>query len=103
MTAATVQPRNTRFCTVIDGNGRMSPSPWMFANRVSNSSSIDSDAQEPSSRTPTNTTPGFPFLGRSFANAQMFRRIFLPSEALSFRSTRSDSMSDMSSSSSASV
>lgn len=50
--------------------------------------------------TPTNTTPGRPWPGRSLASAQMFRLSSSASSADSMRATRSDSRSTRSRSSS---
>ena len=73
----------------------MLPSVFMSANCLSNSSVTVTPATVRSFRTPTKTTPGLPYPGRSLAKAQIASRILVAAfpESDSLHSTRSDSPS----------
>ena len=95
VTTATSLSSTAHFPTVIEGGGTMLPSVFMSANCLSNSSVTVTPATVRSFRTPTKTTPGLPYPGRSLAKAQIASRIFVAAspESDSLHSTRSDSSS----------
>ena len=70
MTTATSCPASTRFSTDMVGGGRVCPSVLMSARRWRRRSVMGMPEGVPSSRAPTNTTPGRLWPGTSLANAQ---------------------------------